>query len=380
MVRISRANFRRTGCDISPIVSSPIIFLGSTVLSFNATLGIGPTSESTLNVELINDCKVTGAEDPNHLPEGEYFYGAAKLGGPVFFETQLNSGGFKFGGILMSYEAQQGSNGLTFNARIADPRALLDHATVIVDSFLEGPIKHRNYFNAYAYYEYNILPTGIKLNPPHPVGTPVTGVLYRDQEAAAKGLTYAPYTSWDIAVVPSGSSGVADCTTFGTADTNENGMSARKVLQALKDMDPLIYSPNYGEPYNPLLRNKDIIAAVGKFHHELNVFRLDMSEFPEPPPYMRIAGPSITILELLTQICDITGKEFIVYLEKSNDGGPNWIRIDTKNIAEDLDDPVDIRQVLLDFNGASTELSFGEELRTDKNRTIIKWSINLTLL
>jgi hypothetical protein len=37
------------------IISEPIRFLGATVLSFNSTLGLG-SSESTLNVDLIEDC------------------------------------------------------------------------------------------------------------------------------------------------------------------------------------------------------------------------------------------------------------------------------------------------------------------------------------
>jgi hypothetical protein len=361
-------NSRLTGCIVNPVASTPLTFLGSTVLSFNASLGIGPTQESTLSVELVNDCKVSGADNPSHFPTAEYFYGAARLGGPVFFGPV---GNFQFGGILTGYDAQQSSGGQIFSAKVSDPRSLLDHAVIIVDSFLEGPIKHRNYFNVYAYYEYNILPTGLKLNPPHPIGIPVTGLAFSEQAEDGKGLTYEPYASADTVVTPPGNAGVADCEVFGTADTNERGMSARKVVQALKEMDPLIYSPNYGESYDPLLTNKDIVAAVGRLHHELHVFRLKISDFPEPPPYMRISGPSITILELLTQICDVKGDDFNVYLEQSTDGGPHWIRIQTKNIDEDLGNAQTIRDTILNFNGIATDISFGEELRTDKSRTIL---------
>ena len=380
MVNLSNIENRKSGCDIgvpcSPdgsVISKQIVFLGSTVLSFNASLGIGPTQESTLNVELVNDCKVSGADDPNHFPTGEHFYGAAKLGGPVFFDTcdvvclpSGSSGCFQFGGILTNYTAQQSSAGLTFNAKIVDPRSLLENAILIVDSYLEGPVKDRNYFNVYAYYEYNSLDPNSKINYPIPTG-----------------LTKSPYTTDDVTAgisgalafsglppFPSGNFNETDCSVFGTADKNDRGMTGRKVLQALKNMTPLIYSPNYGEPYRPVLKGKDIIAAAGKLHHELNVFKLDVSGFPEPPPYYRVSGPSISILQLLNEICELTGREFIVSLDKGDPGDPPIIKIDTKKISEDIN-PEDIQKTILKFNGRSTELSFGEEIRIDKNRTIL---------
>jgi hypothetical protein len=380
MVNLSNINNRKSGCDpgvsCSPdgsVISKPLVFLGSTVLSFNASLGIGPTQESTLSVELVNDCKVSGANDPNHFPTGEHFYGAAKLGGPVFFDTcdvvclpSGSSGCFQFGGILTNYTAQQSAAGLTFNAKLVDPRSLLENAILIVDSYLEGPVKDRNYFNVYAYYEYNSLDPNSKTTYPIPTG-----------------LTKDPYTTDDVTAeihgalafnglppFPSGEFDEIDCSVFGTADKNDRGMTGRKVLQALKNMTPLIYSPNYGEPYRPALTGKDIIAAAGKLNHELNVFKLDVSGFPEPPPYYRVSGPSISILQLLNEICELTGREFIVSLDKGDPGDPPIIKIETKKISEDIN-PEDIQKTILKFNGRSTELSFGEEIRIDKNRTIL---------
>jgi hypothetical protein len=376
MVKIDKKDDRLTGvmagdCAGGAILSKPVTFLGGTVLSFNASLGIGPNQESSLNVDIINDCKLLGADDPNHFPDGDHFYGPVRLGGPVFFDTceasclpSGSSGCFHFGGILTNYTAQQGGGGLTFNAKVVDPRSLLENAIVIVDSYLNGPIKHRNYFNAYAFYEYNALPTSLKETFPVPAG-----------------LTRDPYNTDDVLVTssgafngsiffPSGQYSKSDCSVFGSADRNERGMTGRKVLQALKNMNPFIYSPNYGESYSPNLTGKDALVAAGKLNHEFNVFQLDMSGFPEPPPYFRVAGPAVSILQLLTDICDITGREFIVTLEKGDPGDPAIIKIETKLIADHID-PEDIKRTIIDFNGKSTELSFGEELRVDKNRTIL---------
>lgn len=364
---------RNTGCT-NNIVVKPVEFLGSTVLSFNASLGVGPTQESTLTVELVNDCKISGADDSNAFPKGDYFYGAARLGSPVFFDTSPaiglpsgSSGTFQFGGILTSYTANQSAGGLTYNAKVVDPRSLLENSIIIVDSYLNGPIKHRNYFNVYAYYEYNILPTGLKENYPIPTGLTKSPYDSDDLHASISGAKISA-GSTDI-LFPAGSWNKSDCSVFGTADSNDRGMSGRKVVQALKNLKPFIYSPNYGEPYTPNLTGKDIIAAGGLLFHERNVFKLDMTNFPEPPPYYRVSGPSISILQLLTDICDLRGLEFTIGLTKGDGGDPPIITIKTKK-------PVDaklnqIKSTILDFDGRATELSYGEELRLEKNRTIL---------
>lgn len=368
---------RNTGCT-NNVVAKPVVFLGSTVLSFNASLGVGPTQESTLTVELVNDCKVPSAASGSFDPEGDYFYGAARLGSPVFFDTSpaigLPSGSpgtFQFGGILTSYTANQSVGGLTYNAKVVDPRSLLENAIIIVDSYLNGPIKHRNYFNVYAYYEYNILPIHLKQNYPVPTGLTEHPFHTDDVHASISGAKLNALSTGVL--FPFGTWNKSDCSVFGTADSNHRGMSGRKVVQALKNMKPLIYSPNYRESYSPNLTGKDIIAAGGLLHHERNVFKLDMTNFPEPPPYYRVSGPSISILQLLTDICDLRGLEFTIGLTEGDPGDPEIITIQTKKPV----DPKKIHKIneiksrIIDFDGRATELSYGEELRLDKNRTIL---------
>ena len=38
--------------------TEPLTFLNATVLSFNASLGLGSTQESSLTLDLINDCNI----------------------------------------------------------------------------------------------------------------------------------------------------------------------------------------------------------------------------------------------------------------------------------------------------------------------------------
>lgn len=122
----------------SDLLSSPIKFLGATVLSFNSSLGWG-TQESSLSVDLIEDCDA-----------GDVFIGGSLVGGPVMFVAGAD---FAFGGVLASWTVQQSQGGKTYNVKVVDPRQLLENSVVIVDSYAGPPKQHTNYFNAYAFYE-----------------------------------------------------------------------------------------------------------------------------------------------------------------------------------------------------------------------------------
>lgn len=129
-----------TQCS-ADILTSPIKFLGLTVLSFNANLGFG-TQESSLTVDLIEDCSA-----------GDSFTGASLIGYPVIFTAGAN---FTFGGVLQNWTVQQSQGGKTYNVRVVDPRQLLENTVVVVDSYAGPPMKHTNYFNAYGFFEENV--------------------------------------------------------------------------------------------------------------------------------------------------------------------------------------------------------------------------------
>jgi len=168
-----------------PILSEPIKFLGASVISFNSNLGIGSASESTLTVDLIEDCE----NEDMFLPANN----AIEVGAPVYFDTTLYGGGFSFGGVLTSWNQTQGSSGKTFNVTVADPRQLLQNVGVVVDSYVGPPSYGINYFNVYAHYEKEVLD--------------------------------------------------GNCSVFGDSLSNERGMPYQMVINALQAMNPTIYSP-----------------------------------------------------------------------------------------------------------------------------------------
>lgn len=171
---------------MSDIINEQIKFLGATVLSFNTTLGLGAGSESTLNVDLVEDCDANPPDKflPLATPPVE-------VGSPVYFSA---GSAFKFGGILTNWTATQGGGGRTYNVKVSDPRQLLENTIIVVDSYVGPPTQLPNYFNVYAHYEQQVL--------------------------------------------------AGNCNVFGNSGSSERGMPYLKILQALQQMNPTICSPN----------------------------------------------------------------------------------------------------------------------------------------
>lgn len=262
-------------------IAETIKFLGLTVLSFNGTLGWG-TQESSLSVDLIEDC-------------GDAFTHADLIGFPVYFNA---GAGFAFNGVLTNWTVQQGRGGKTYNVRISDPRHLLENTVVVVDSYAGPPLKHTNYFNAYAFYESSV---------------------YTNNNCAAFGTATA---------------------INGVKNSIERGMPYVNIIGALQAMAPALCSST-GAIYNVNLGN---LAA-------LNI-----------PGYFRASGPTMSMLQIVQDICDANGADFYVNLEAGN-------TITVYPII--LQPAANLDAWIAAYNGTASDLSYGRELTSNKTKTII---------
>lgn len=130
-----------------------------------------------------------------------------------------------------------------------------------------------------------------------------------------------------------------NCSLFGSAEVTERGMPYTKIINALKSMNPTICTP------------------VGAN------LTIDWSTFNIPvPQYFKIAGPSITILQLVADICDEAGYDFFVTLEPGN-----IIRIYPVSLKRY--DPIE-DNLLFGFNNI-IDFSYGKELRITKTRNLL---------
>jgi hypothetical protein len=264
---------------MTDIITQPIKFLGATVVSFNSSLGLGAT-ESSLNIDLVEDCEASPPD--SFLPKD----GSIIVGAPVYLEA----GSFNFGGILTAWSYNQGGSGRTYNAKVVDPRQLLENTVVIVDSYLGDPVQAINYFNAYAYWEGQVLQ--------------------------------------------------GNCNVFGDSLSGERGMPYQKIVAALQGMAPVIYSPT-GYQYT-----------------------INFNSFPQGlPEYYRVVGPSVTILQLLQDVCDVLGYDFYVSLSPGNI--INIGLIDLRN------PPGSFGNIIASYDGTAIELSYGQELRNEITKSVL---------
>lgn len=137
-----------------------------------------------------------------------------------------------------------------------------------------------------------------------------------------------------------------ECEGYGEGDTGDQGMPYTKVIEALIAINPTIYSPTGGS------------------------FKINFNSFPQNiPNYYRVSGPSVTILQLLQDVCDVIGLEFYAYLIA--DGATNYINIGTI----DLKRPISANNAILNFvsqyDGQATDISYGRELRNEITKTIL---------
>jgi hypothetical protein len=277
---------------MADIITSPIKFLGATVLSFNTSLGLGSAQESSLNVDLIEDCE-----------KGDIFLPAAgdvnfQVGCPVYFSTAIDGDGFSFGGVMTNWTTTQGGSGKTFNVKVVDPRQLLENVVVIIDSYLGPPVQGVNYYNVYAGYE--------------------DGVLN------------------------------GNCQTFGNSGSTERGTPYTSIINKLKEFNPTICSPT---GYN---------------------FTINWDSFPSgTPKYYRLPGPSMTLLQLLQDVCGVLGLEFYVYM--TSETSLTGVETGVINIGTiDLKiEPTSFANIVAQFDGVATDLTYGQELRNEVTKAIM---------
>lgn len=155
------------------------------------------------------------------------------------------------------------------------------------------------------------------------LGNPIMGVNYINV-----------YAAWEQPVLQ------GNCAVFGTSLSGERGMPYQKIIQILQGLNPPLYSPT-GYRYS-----------------------INFNSFPVGlPEFYRVAGPSISILQLLQDVCDVLGYEFYVTL--SPGAIINIGLIDIKN------QPGDFNNIITSYNGIATELSYGQELRNEKTKAVL---------
>jgi hypothetical protein len=143
------------------------------------------------------------------------------------------------------------------------------------------------------------------------------------------------------------------CNNFGLSLNTDQGMPYQRILEGLTQMEPLLCSPT-GYTYAI-----DFSTFPGGSNSQLQTF----------PAFYRIQGPSITLLSMIQDACDLVGFDFYVYLEFVDE--IPVIKVATVNLRQP---PSNFNQIL-DFTNSfvntANDISYGQELRNEVTKTVL---------
>ena len=326
------------------------LFLGCSVVDFSCTMGWNEQS-SSIDVTLVEDpCTAPSSHPKNYYPlpgqsrtttaaDPGFIY--PTIGAPVYFKI----GSFEFAGVVQSWSRKNDTGGNpTFQISITDPRFLLENLQIIVSDYADSVSNVYNLINAYGYLESlgyycpNSFIGGAAFGSPSDAfggasnndeGTPWSKIRNATQ-ALLTGNTHADFSPYGFAVYRGN-----DPNNFGAL----GGMGALSAdsfdAQTQADFNSGGYLANY---------------------------YVDLSEIPFAPVYYRIAGPSTTLMAMISQICDDAGCDFFIELIITG-SGDKVIKVRT---AKRKTQPV-LGQIALyvDTQDEVTTKNIGRELRNE---------------
>jgi hypothetical protein len=349
-----------TKCTL-PVVNYPIKFLGATLLSLNSQAGWG-LDNSTLDVELVEDCVVpqfaynTFTETVEEYTVPDSFLGKTQeiIGGAAYFSLPAPDPNypfdkFKFGGIITGWTVRQSTSGKVYSVKLSDPKILLDNTLIIVDNYSDFPYQHNNYYNAFAAYELSVNygNTAVFGN----AGSSERGMYYNNIVRALLALGFVAGDPYGRPLLFSNTA--PNLTIFGTGRFKLD-------LGLLLNPFPLDGTLNdYTWHTSSIYVNPNrLVNAYGN--------PVESDSIPLAPDFYKITG-SLSVTELINNICELTGRKFYTSLVYDPILLENIIRVSTVQ----LNPFTSYTNILDTFNGVATDISYGKELRNDKTRKMI---------
>ena len=290
---------------------SHTIFMGCSVKSFSVSAGWNEQA-SNLTVEIVQDpCvseKIYWDESLNRQTGviADPGFPRCDPGVPVYFRIEErpgsgDPGGFEYCGLVQSWTESFDANGNPqYTVQVTDPRIVLENTQVIVNNFVGTTSGVFNLMNAYGYVE--------------SLGAPCAS----SPAGAIGGTTYA------------NSLGLI---------ANERGMLWNDVKCAIHTLTASVnqaLSENYYAGYlretrivyvgaTPAQEGYGVIKSEGQLEASefgsipnanlyANTYLVDLTEIPFAPHYYRISGPNISLMEIISQVCQDAGCDYYMEL------------------------------------------------------------------
>lgn len=227
-----------------------VTFLGASVTSFGSSVGWND-QQSSVNVQLVED------------PDKRQRFTRPEVGTPAKFVFE----GFVFEGLIQRWLEKNAADGKpTFEVSLTDPREVLAGVQVIISSFRGEVNKVPNLLNAFGYWEDKLGFGGSLVNE--------SGMVWN-----------APF---EILNLSSGSQG-------GSIKITEAGPVG---------IMPAIHLMTHGGGGN--------FGGPVLFHG--HTYKIDLSGLPLPPAYYRLGGVSASVLDMVSEICQDGGCDYICIL------------------------------------------------------------------
>ena len=330
------------------------LFLGLTVKDFSATVGWNEQF-TTLTINLVTD-SCAGSRDymdddynwviGENFANGDPGFNNPEVGSSAIFkigEVRDSDGdvtfkGFEFAGLIQSYNLQddsQGRNILTVN--MISPGVVLEGTQVIVDGYADSTEGIRNIINVYGFLESLGQFEGFACPDLGGFGSPNGG--YGFSRKTDRGLP------WDLL-----KKGVQVL----LGGRYNGGAHLFAELPGVMTFRPGLASEKYGSITSDkyIVDIEDIPAA-----NDINY---------------RINGPTISMLELISQTCGDAGCDYYVDLLPTKDAGTagplvNVIKIRVVSRVAQASNAAlqDINNFIQDKDGFVSQQSLGEEMRAE---------------
>ena len=281
------------------------IFLGCSVKDFNLTAGWNEQA-SNLTVNLVQDDCASNKIwwDENLVRQSGMLadpgFVEPEPGMPVYFRMEEdpradnagNRKGIEYAGLVQSWTKSYNAQGNPiYTVQITDPRIVLQNTQVVVGNYAGASSAVPNLINAYAF---------------------------------AESQTYG---SVACASSPPGRFGGVTLNNSPGYSANARGMVWNDIKCAISTLtscpNPAIAQGFYGS-YLQGARIKYVgsnttgYGAIGDAGY--NGYMVDLSDVPFAPTDYRISGPTISVMELITQVCQDAGCDFYVEYQPTKNG------------------------------------------------------------
>ncbi len=332
------------------------LFLGCSVRSISSSIGWNE-QQSQCDVELVQDpCeapashpkvyydqnlnrKTTTAADPG--------FTAPNVGSPVYLRLE----DFEFSGLIQSYERTDNDSGNpTYRVTLVDPRTILQGTQIIIGDYAGSVYNTTNVLNAYGFAE----SFGMRC--------PFRQVL---------GAYFGS---------PAGA--------FGGASLNDNGMPWNTIKDSVSILTSAIpYQTGIFASYGRLVYIGSQIPGYGSMKSDFinaetpilfpqispyqTFYTLDISEIPNAPSYYRISGTNISLLDLISTVCEDAGCDYYVELLPVRMGGAIIKIIKVRVVVRGTQPDIGQIEEFVSAAGNVISKTIGHELRNEPTSNFI---------